>query len=393
MCIPYLGGKTVKGPHMSDAMFDRVASSVFPFVKRWQPTVSGEPTMSKHFARMLDIAGEYGVKIEMVTNATLLNDRMIDALAPGLGSVTFSFDSHDAETYEEIREGADFERVVGKIRQLMRRAKEKLPESERPVFGFNCTLMEPNIRHLAELVTFASEEIGVDFVTTHHVFPVTDEVKARSLVHYRELAQREIDRAIREADRTGITLIVNALDLMTATTALGKSERDLPTRDGVVEGLEARHANVDKLRKAPLPDLDAPDNARVSERRNEAARDARFPRPYRRTRLGKWARLLTRRAPRRGSRIGYCEFLWTKTYIQLDGKVSTCCVHKAPVVGSLEDAPLDEVWNNETYRTMRKQIVLQDPVPACRGCMHIREITDPGLIDLALQGKEIPDPS
>lgn len=80
MCIQYNVGTMVTGPHMDLDLFHSIAEEIFPFVKRWQPSVSGEPTMSKSFYKMLAMAQKYGIKLDMVTNATLLNEKMIDAL-------------------------------------------------------------------------------------------------------------------------------------------------------------------------------------------------------------------------------------------------------------------------------------------------------------------------
>src|SRR5262245_44858291 len=108
MCVPFNDGQTVAGPHMELAEFERIATSVFPYVSRWQPTVSGEPTMAKNFDRMLALAGHFGVKAELFTNGTLLSDAMIERLAPNAVTVTISFDGATSGTFEKIREGAEF---------------------------------------------------------------------------------------------------------------------------------------------------------------------------------------------------------------------------------------------------------------------------------------------
>jgi molybdenum cofactor biosynthesis enzyme MoaA len=62
MCIQFNDGWTVAGPHMPIEEFERIARSLFPHVVRWQPSVSGEPTMSRDFERMVVLAEEFGVK-------------------------------------------------------------------------------------------------------------------------------------------------------------------------------------------------------------------------------------------------------------------------------------------------------------------------------------------
>src|SRR5712671_1465159 len=195
MCVQFNDGTTVSGPHMQIDEFERIASAVLPHVERWQPSVSGEPTMAKDFDHMLDIAERFGVKAEMFTNGTLLNEQMIARLAPNLGTLTVSFDGATADTFEFIRVGAGFDDVKQKIRRLIQYCRQHLPADLQPQFGMNCTLMERNIRELPALVTLAVQELDVDFVSCFHVFPVTEEMKLQSLVHHRGLARRCIDEA------------------------------------------------------------------------------------------------------------------------------------------------------------------------------------------------------
>ena len=105
MCLPYLEGSTVLGSHMDPDDFEQIGSALFPYVDRFQLTVSGEPLMSKGLGRMLDLAAEYGVRAEYYTNGTLLNDRMIALILPTLGEICVSFDGATKETFEYLRAG------------------------------------------------------------------------------------------------------------------------------------------------------------------------------------------------------------------------------------------------------------------------------------------------
>jgi len=66
-------------------------------------------------------------------------------------------------------------------------------------------------------------------------------------------------------------------------------------------------------------------------------------------------------------------------------------VYGSPQVGNIFETDFDKLWNNENYRILRQRMVLKDPVPVCRGCMHIRELTNPIEIDLRLGGARLPD--
>ena len=379
MCIQFNDGSTVKGPHMDASVFEEVARVVFPFVKRWQPSTSGEPTMSKNFYDMLHLARDFGVKADIVTNGTLLTSKMINALVPAVAIVMFSFDGHDPETFEFIREGADFDKVKANIKALVTRCRKELPEDQQPVFGINCTIMKKNIHGLTEILEIAAQEFVVDFVHVNHVFPVTEESKQQSLAHHQKPAKREIDRAFARARELKIPLVVEALDQLTARTATaGTTTRGWSTKDGVIMGLERREILMDGVRALPELSPSQPDYKSIMRRRQEAYEDSTLP-PRRASN--------PRAAPREP--IWFCDFLWNRLYVTVDRLVRPCCIFGVPVIGRLEKR-LDDIWNNANYRAMRQHMVMKKPVAACRGCMHIQEITDPVAIDFYLQGSEVP---
>ncbi len=379
MCIQYNVGTTVTGPHMDLDLFQRIAEEVFPFVKRWQPSVSGEPTMAKGFYKMLAMARKYGVKLDMVTNATLLNQKMIDVLAPDAGCIMFSFDSQNKKIFEFIREGADFDTAIGNIKSLVTQCRNTLPDDQQPVFGLNSAIMRMNIDLLPDLVEFAHKELRMDFIQINHVYPFTDEMKGQSLVNHRALAEQKIERACEKARELGITLIIQPLDHVTADTALSDTGRGWSTEDGVVEGFEYREVNIDKQRPFPGINQNAPDYDEILRRRAQAYDRSSFP---------------AKRPPdpraTKHEKIWHCDFLWNRSYIHLDGSVRTCCVYGGPIVGTLLRSSFDQLWNNRNYRAIRQRMVMKDPVPACKGCMHIREIEDPFMADYYLQGGRIP---
>jgi radical SAM protein with 4Fe4S-binding SPASM domain len=381
MCIQYHDGTTVTGPHMRPETFETVARSVLPFVDRWQPSVAGEPLMSKGLSRMLEMASALGVKADMVTNATLLNDRMIDQLLPNLGTVVFSFDGADAETFEYIRAGARFDQVVANIEKLVGRSRRELPEDRWPSFGLGCTLMERNVRGLPALVELAAERLRLDFVSAFHLVPAVPEMKLQSLVHHQQLARECIDRAFEKAKECGIALVVQPLDEVTAASALSPGEdRPFSSRDGHVAGLGYREINQERRRPAPTLSTADPRYADIVARRAEAGVGTSFPPKRRRDPF----------APKRAP-IWFCDFLWNKTYVAVDGSVRPCCVYGVPVVGNVQREAFDELWNGENYRALRQRMVARNPIPACRGCAHIREITDSIEIDRILQGSDAPN--
>ena len=388
MCLQFLDGTTVTGPHMEWDMFERVAHELFPRVTRFQPSVSGEPTMSRGFMRMLELAARYGARLEICTNGTLLNERMRRLLIPQAGAVLFSFDGADKRTFESIREGADFDLVCRNIRAFCQESKERMGEN-RAVTGLACVLMRANIECLPDLVRLA-KDLGVDFLACSHLHPVNDEMKKQSLVHARELAIEKIREAVSVAEELEFPFSVQPLDRLIAATAqqLG-SRRELADIDGHVEGLGHVEVNRHRIPSFPTLDPNDPRNEPIVRLREEA--------------LASWRAAENPESPAADPGSGpppgdedlpesiwFCDFLWNKTYIALDGQVRTCCVPGAPIVGNVTDRSFQEVWRSHIYRAMRVALVRKDPVPICKGCQHIEEIKDPARIRRLLAGGSFP---
>jgi len=380
MCVQYNDGTTVSGPHMGLDEFERIASALFPHVERWQPSVSGEPLLSRDFTRMLALAEHHGVKAEIYTNGTLLQQPMVDRLVPNVAAVTISFDGASKATFEQIRVGAEFEAVAAGVRRLIASCRARLPADRQPQIGLACVAMASNVRELAQLVRLV-KDLGGDFLRVSHVFPVDDAMREQSLARHQELARACIDEALAAAREVGVAFRIEALDQITAQTALGAERRAFATVDGAVAGLEMRE--YWPRSPAPLPgiDADAPGADAVLQRRAAAATRAGLP-PRR---AGDPA------APDRGE-IWWCEYLWDRTYVAIGGDVRPCCVAGVPVAGNLNAQPFEQLWHDATYRTLRQRLVARRPVAACRGCMHIRRTRDPGEVDRLLLGRRPPAP-
>ena len=379
MCVQFNDGTTVTGPHMPIEEFDLIAKKVFPYVRRWQPTVAGEPMMSQGFDHMIEVAEAFGVKAEMFSNGTLMSDSRIKLLAPNLSALSISFDGASKDTFEFIREGAEFEHVKERTQKMIQYCRETLPEDQQPQLLLNCTLMERNIRELPALVRVAASELGVDNLTCFHMFPVTAEMRGQSLVHHREVALACMDEAFEVARELGFNLRIEALDQITAATATaGGTDRAYPTKDGVVEGFELREVTHGNQRAWPTLHKDGSE-----ERRTAGRQDELFP-------VLPEQREAPTNAAGEPATTQYCKFLWGRLYVAIGGDVRPCCTHGAPIVGNMINESLPDIWNGAALRQMRQRIARHDPVPACRGCTHVRTITDPATSARHLLGTQLP---
>ena len=383
MCLQFNDGTTVTGPHMDMELFRKVAEEVFPLVSRFQPSVSGEPLMSRGFKEMLEISLKHGVRMEICTNATLFTPKFIDLLSKVAGKILISFDGASKEVFEYIRGGTEFEQVVENVKKLCAKINLQSP-SNRPVVGLACVLMEKNIRELPQLVRLA-RDLGTHFLACSHVHPVTAEMRAQSLANYPELAKEKIQEALHWAEKLKFPLICNPLDQLIAATALtgkGREKRRLTSKDGVFEGLGYVSWGEDLIPAWPedLPESDfstsiRPNRKRVSRKNSLAKNEPN-------TRINADSAELP-------SSLWFCDFLWNKSYIALDGSVRPCCVPGTPNLGNVKEKPFMEIWNSEEYRKMRLRLAQKKPLPFCRGCQHIREVDDPSLIAHILENRPL----
>ena len=342
--------------------FERIARQVFPLLRSWEPTVSGEPMLAKDFDKMLALAEQFGVMTEIYTNGTLLSDRMIDRLLPTLSIALISVDGAQRETFEAIREGAEFEKTLANVAAL-RRACDELPAGRRPELGFSVTLMADNTDELPALVELAAE-LRLQFVRVTRMMVVDPGLRDRALEQDMARTHQSLDRAFELARELGIHLVAYPVE--------EPDHHPIPPPREVNAHLRTARQAFDRSHR---------DHARIADRRADAARSMSFPAP----------RPANPEPPERDP-IWYCDFLWNRTYIHLGGNVQPCCVNPMPDVGNVEQQPFDQLWNNDNYRALRQRLVMRDPAPACRGCWHIQELRDPARIDAALQGMEIPRP-
>lgn len=128
----------------------------------------GEPTFHKDILYMIGQVKALGLKVEMVTNGTLLNEAMLKGMLDnGLDSLWVSFDGTGEDSFDDIRAGASFSEVV----QNLRRLKELNQQSKHKIkVGIAFVVMKSNINELKNLGTLA-QTVGAVMVSVSNVIP------------------------------------------------------------------------------------------------------------------------------------------------------------------------------------------------------------------------------
>jgi len=157
--------------HMTMQEFSDIADKVRAAeVPRIRLFVLGEPLLHRELVPMIQYAKEIGIpSVEINTNAVLLDSECSEQLiAAGLDEIVFSLDGADAETYESIRVGANYEQVTSNIRGFFETRQQM--GVQRPTGVVQTMLMQPVMDQMQQFVDTWSE--------------VADEVRVQSVREY-----------------------------------------------------------------------------------------------------------------------------------------------------------------------------------------------------------------
>jgi len=137
----------------------------------------GEPTTHPDILAMIGKVKALGVRAEMTTNGTLLDEPMIDGLFQNrLDRLWVSFDGADESRFESIRKGARFQRVVNSLERLKKRGARR----RKIDVGIAYVVMKSNIDDL-KAVDELARRIGADRIMVSNVLPYSPDMEKEML--------------------------------------------------------------------------------------------------------------------------------------------------------------------------------------------------------------------
>lgn len=123
-------------------------------------TGGGEPTTHARLPDMVRTAKEAGCEVGFSTNGTLLDPGLSETLVwAGLDWISFSIDAASAETYERIRQGAEFETVLNNVEALREAKSSRGSKTPRMMMVF--VMMRENYHELLTYIELA-HELGIE---------------------------------------------------------------------------------------------------------------------------------------------------------------------------------------------------------------------------------------
>jgi MoaA/NifB/PqqE/SkfB family radical SAM enzyme len=115
---------------------------------RWQ---GGEVFLYKNFKQLIELAGQHNVQQEFVTNGLLLTQELIELIAKYNIHITFSIDAVDKQTYEKIRCGGSFDKLLENLNML----KQHSINIKKITYSMITVILPFNYKEIQKLLDFA----------------------------------------------------------------------------------------------------------------------------------------------------------------------------------------------------------------------------------------------
>jgi radical SAM protein with 4Fe4S-binding SPASM domain len=304
--------------------FTRVAEQVFPLCQFVALSSSVEPFLHPEFGRFVGITKDLGVPhVDVTTNAILMTDALIEQLLDaGLDSMNISIDAATKSTYERLRRGGRFDRLIANVQALV--AAKRRRATAKPWITFNMVLMRSNICELPALVQLA-RELGVPGVGGAHLTPYAGlHLEGESLESDTELCNEMLNQAKACGQANGIAVCLPAAFSPPAPqdallqVDVSRLEHDF-TKPKVVESAPRREVSAFGLN---VP-ADAPD---------------------------------------------HCMFPWHYAIIGPYGEVQPCGWWYDEPMGNIREESFEAIWNGERFRALRESHTRRRLGPNCFDC-------------------------
>jgi len=138
----------------------------------------GEPTHHSEILYMIKKAKSLGVRVEMITNGTLLSETFIKGLFESqIDTLWVSFDGTDSGKFDEVRKGAKFISIMDRIKTL----KEISNLYDHKIeLGIAFVAMKSNVKELGNLHKLI-RKVGAKKVSISNVLPYDKEMEKEIL--------------------------------------------------------------------------------------------------------------------------------------------------------------------------------------------------------------------
>lgn len=189
---------------MTRETYRQLANEAFPYAESIFFGIGGEPTLHPDFAEFTRIAFDAGLDVHVSSNGmSFTNDLIAQSCVDYVSHLIISMDGARKETFERIRRGADWDRILAGIQNLVGR-REESPHS-RLSLSINFTLMKDTIDEFPQMVDLA-RRLGVNKLMAEHLIATKPELQDQSLFNHRQHSDRRMREALQRAGEIGLEM-------------------------------------------------------------------------------------------------------------------------------------------------------------------------------------------
>ncbi len=312
----------------------------------------GETFLYKHFFEMLEELKQHPLSVYVTTNGTLITQEVAERLVKlQLDKLAFSLDAATPELFNDIRRGADFNKVIQNI-QRINTLKKQHRHDDKPIMSIMYCAMKSNIQELPKLVGLADELNMTHGVAVMNIYEYG--VSGEALAEHPEIAESYVNEANELAQKLAVPLggLENGFEGL----------RVAPVHLGVWDRI---YRNYREFRRSfDRATLLKTKCSRIFRRLNNRNGHESTKGPDSTT-----ATPSEFNAEQKTVRIKKCRDPWNFLFIDVHGNIRPCCTSHR-IMGNLHDENFETIWNNPSYQEFRAKMVSPDIPKECTTCLR-----------------------
>jgi len=219
-----------KGGNLELEKLERMVRHL-PRLRRVDLTGIGEALMNREFFGALELLKSRGIYVTLNDNFTMMTEKHARRIIElGVDQILLSLDGATKETFEAIRVGADFDKVVANTRRLIELKREM--GKKRPEVKINSVVATSNYHEMPGIVEIA-HDLGVGMVSFVNVI-VFEETTGLDTASVGNPLETKIRETLARARELGILVKIELFDKLPVGRCDFPWKRNFVTYDGHV---------------------------------------------------------------------------------------------------------------------------------------------------------------
>jgi radical SAM protein with 4Fe4S-binding SPASM domain len=217
----------------SDLQFENIKQMTehLPKLKRVDLTGIGESLMNREFFGIVEFLKSRGTYVTLNDNFTMMTEKVARQLVElEVDQIFLSLDGATKQTYEQIRAGANFDKVIANARGLLRIKREM--RKQRPEVKINTVVCLTNYTELPNILELA-HDIGIGMVQFVNVITFEDTIGLDTR-RVQDDISRYLEKTLQRARQLGMVAKIELFDKLPVRQCDFPWKRNFVTYDGHV---------------------------------------------------------------------------------------------------------------------------------------------------------------